>query len=244
MANDMIPQIRERPIFPEDTPPEPSHIVRNLLIIAGVIVVLVGAGVGIFYYSQLKSQEPPVSVQPALQRQEMLAYDSIKTLSFSNEELLDRTALNARIFNEARAVESGTTFFDLNTTLKELLALTSFSIPSELYRALNKEDFFGGTPSGNFFVITFDSYSQVYSGMLEWESSMNSDLFFFFGISPIESIARFEDRIVGNKDARAAIDASGNTLFLYAFYDSKNLIVAKNNELLRSVQEMLLRKNL
>jgi len=232
---DNIPQI----------PESSTHMVRNILVILGIIIALMAASFGVFYYFNMKSQELPVSVQPALEKQEMLAFDSVKILSFSNEELLDRALISARIFNEARATDIGLTFFDTNISLKELLAALSYSIPADFYRSLSSDkDFFGGVESGNFFIITSDSYTQAYAGMLEWEKTMNGDLFSFFSIPATETIVRFEDKIVGNKDARLATNKAGNTLFLYAFYDSETLIIAKNEEVLRLVQDMLLRKNL
>ncbi len=80
--------------------------------------------------------------------------------------------------------------------------------------------------------------------MISWEPVMSSDLFPFFSVPTTSTLTSFEDRIVGNRDARAAVDSKGNVLFVYSFYNSKYIIVAQNEAVLKSVQDVLLRQNL
>lgn len=239
-----ISVIKERNVFPEDVK-EPSHLLRNILSTIIIVAVLVGGGWALFRYSQNKSKEAPVSVAPAIKKQELISYDSQKEINFSKEELLDRTALGIRIFNEARATAPGITFFKLSSSVKSTLNLLSPSIPPTFYRSLvDGKEFFGGYQTGNFIVLKTDSRDSAYAGMLAWESTMYGDLFPFFSVPSSENIARFEDKIVGNKDARLALDSKGNILFLYGFYDSQTILFAKNEEIFRSIQDMLLRQNL
>jgi hypothetical protein len=128
--------------------------------------------------------------------------------------------------------------------MKQILATLSPSIPDQLVRSLDTKEFFGTVSSGQFIILKVDSYDYAYAGMLSWETTMNQDLLPLFSDSPASTLSHFEDRIVTNKDARAALDQNGNTLFIYGFYDNNTLVFAKNENTFSQVQQILLRQNL
>ena len=227
------------------TPPVSySRLIRNSSITLASVLVIGASAYGIFYTAKERSVEAPVVVVPAAEDSRIIIYDIRKDISISSEELSNKEALASKLRREVKVDSVGTTFFDTGTSFKNLLFSLSPSIPSSYQRSLASEDFFGGLQSGNFFIFKVDSYEQAYSGQLEWESSMKEDLFPLFGISSSSTLVRFDDRVVSNRDVRAAIDEKGNVLFIHGFYRINMIIFAKNEETYRQVYEMLLRRDI
>ena len=239
-------KIKEREMIREENvaASTPSHFLRNILITVILIVILGGAGYAIFAGLLNKTEEVPQIAIPVTPDEELIAFNSMKEINFSDEEFLNREIVSQKLFSEARADSGEVTFFKLNISLHNLLSTLSPSMPDEYQRALGEKSFFGGVAENNFIIIEVDSYERAFGAQLEWENTMKEDLFPLFGISSSSSVSRFEDRIVANRDTRAALDQSGKTLFLYGFYQNDALIFARNEETFRLVYEMLLRQNL
>lgn len=244
----------------EDNSPDPtiiptSYLLRNALITLVSIVVVVASGYGIFTIAQKRSTQFPVPIEITPEAKEIISFNSKKEINFSSEELFDREKLSNKLINEAipEAVD-GVTFFKINTSIKNLLSILSPSIPSAYQRTLIDKSFYGGSAQGNFFIISYDSYEQAYAGQLEWEGQIgNSITPLFGGVSTTTSVSgatfstigvRFEDRVVSNKDIRVAVDEKGKTLFVYGFSVENMIIFARNEDVFRTINEMLLRRNL
>lgn len=231
-----------------------SNLFRNSLITLVSIVVVVASGYGIFTIAQKRSTQFPVQIENTPEAKEMLSFNSKKEINFSSEELFDREKLSVKLINESIPDSiDGVTFFKINSPIKNLLSILSPSIPSAYQRTLLDKSFYGGSLDGNFFIISYDSYEQAYAGQLEWESQIGNSLMPLFGgvssSTPITTTegakgVRFEDRVVSNKDIRVAVDEKGKTLFLYGFSVGNMIIFAKNEDVFRVVNEMLLRRNL
>ncbi len=225
--------------------PRSSHLLRNSLITLVMIVVMSGAGYAIFSTTFEKEDQGNTPVMTKVgESKGLLSNNSEKEIIFSTDELLNRQGVSSKLLNDARVEENELTQYKLNVSLDTLLVILSPSIPSDYRRSFNEKSFFGSIDEENFFIIGVDSYEQAYAGQLEWEKTMKEDLFPLFGISSSSTLIRFEDRIVGNKDARVATNANGTTLFLYGFHQQDTLIFAKNEDTFRSISEMLLRQNL
>jgi len=124
---------------------------------------------------------------------------------------------------------------------KELLATGSFfraiesQIPSTLSRALDPIFMYGSYSSvevAPFLLFTSSSYSNAYSGLLEWEDDMVRDLesLFVADLSDV-SRGRFEDLVLYNIDVRALLDSQGEVVFGYGFLQDKRTIVFFDNRL-------------
>jgi hypothetical protein len=232
-----------RTVFPEYTPP-PSHLLRNLGVTFLSFLVIAAAGYGILKTAKERSSQAPVTAPPVDQVHALLTYNNFKSISFSNEEFNNKNALITKLLAVALPSGEGVTFYQLNTSIKSLLAILSPVMPAEFSRSVASEDFFGGTNEGNFFIIKNDSYELAFSSLLKWEQNMGTDLFSLFGIDGSEELITFEDKIIANKDARVAVNGRGETLFLYGFYNNDVIIFARNEEVFRTVHDMLLRSNL
>lgn len=98
-----------------------------------------------------------------------------------------------------------------------------------------------------FIIFKSNSYQNSFRGLLEWEKTMYSDLFLFFGqnIDPTLKVPidpqtgksivlreNFEDMVIKNVDVRALLSESGDIKLLYAFPNQQTLIITTNENTL------------
>jgi hypothetical protein len=219
-------------------------LLKGVLFTAVAALILAGAGYGIVRIANDRSKQAPVQPSQEQLSVELVPYTHVLSLFFDSSVTSDREALATKIGAEAKASGEGVTFYQSSIPLKYLLATLSPSMPSEYQRSLEEKAFFGGSSQGNFLILKFDSYDLVYAGMLQWEKTMQKDLFPLFGISSEREMKGFEDRIVSNRDTRVAVDRKGNLLFMYGFYGDHTMIFAQNEEVFKTVYDMLYRENL
>ena len=210
-----------------------SYEYKNIFLMGVLIVVLLGISYGVFIFFQNQSKKIPVPANTASASTEIISYDSVKSIIFSN---------STKLYNDAVATSTkgGITFFKLNSNVKDLLLALSPSLPQDFFRSIQDKGFFGSFDGSNFIILSVDSYDHSYAGMLAWEPLMNNDLFPLFGIPPTTSLAHFEDRTLSNRDIRAALDTEGNTLFVWGFYNPQTLIIARNDDTFSVVTNKLL----
>lgn len=140
----------------------------------------------------------------------------------------------------------------------DFFAKLSWRIPNKLTRML-EDDYAYGVHSfdGNapFMVFKVSSYEQAFSGMLDWEKNIVSDLSISFDIpenTPIEVPSEststpptfvivkdvFVDKVVKNKDTRMVI-RNGVPILLYSFSDRKTLIITTNENTFKEIMAHL-----
>ncbi len=115
--------------------------------------------------------------------------------------------------------------------------------PSNWVRALDSLFMLGilgqsAETGGNqtFLLMKLDSFDNAYSGMLDWERDIDTDLLPLFRTPDASSTpATWVDVTIKNKDARALHDASGKTELIYSFYNQNLLIITGNENALRAI---------
>jgi hypothetical protein len=110
------------------------------------------------------------------------------------------------------------------------------NIPQKLLRTIQQESALGvHSQSGNqaFLVLRVDSYEQAFSGMLEWENTLGSDLVPLFNTQSLQT--GFIDKIIENHDARVLEDQSGTIVLLWTFLDRNTLVITTNNATLHEI---------
>lgn len=122
---------------------------------------------------------------------------------------------------------------------REFLAAIGAHIPEILAASLSDVFFLGiHTIDKNspVIIIPVKSYDKAFSGMLEWEPSMNTDLApaftavpqFIEGEGGLTRQRTFSDIVIRNYDARALRDDSGVIQLYYSFPNPNVLIIAEN----------------
>lgn len=113
--------------------------------------------------------------------------------------------------------------------LRQILAL---NLPGDLNRALKDDFMFGVYNSQNseprrFLILTNNFFERAFSGLLQWEKTMVSDLAPLL-LTAVPSIAPgqlFGDKVVRNKDSRLITDSEGKTILFYGFLDNARVVI-------------------
>jgi hypothetical protein len=114
-------------------------------------------------------------------------------------------------------------------------------IPNILLRTLNPAWMLGVYAEADssehpFVVVTTDFFQNALSGMLQWEATMPVDLApYVITASSTPMNGHFKDEIVQNKDVRAYVASTGQTLFLYSFIDNSTLVFAQDEATLNEI---------
>lgn len=98
-----------------------------------------------------------------------------------------------------------------------------------------------------FFVFKPDNFGIVYSGMLEWESTLGSDMSLFFPLllKHLESNPSvFTDETYKNKDVRVIRNDLGNIVLLYGFIDKDTLVITANERIFEAILNRYLQSKL
>src|SRR3989344_3462575 len=100
--------------------------------------------------------------------------------------------------------------------------------------------------NSSFMVITVDDFGRAFAGMLDWEKSLEKDLFFLSRelpkepevqtdleepiqpTQPSETIFTWKDVIIKNKDTRALVDEGGRSIIAYTFLDKNTILITDN----------------
>lgn len=136
----------------------------------------------------------------------------------------------------------GTTIIDIETTdgqkigsARELFSIFGLNLPPSLARNLKEEFAFGlytkeavRTP---FVIIKIADFGSAFAGMLEWESTLPTNLSSIFKANE-DTIYSWQDLIIKNKDVRAYAEStnSDNILIGYTFLDKNTILITGRAE--------------
>jgi hypothetical protein len=234
----------------EPETPEPKQKSRSgiLFSIAGVTLLIIG-GLGVYfaYMYYLSGTAPVVSTQTI---SAPIFVDEREQISGTGPVLLKavQQSMNKPLASGAVRLIYTT---EATTTSSVFHALQE-PAPDVLLRNINAEKSMAGIVSadGNqspFFILSVTSYSNTFSGMLSWESSMPNDLsqLFLSYLDPVVATsttatttvatttpkipiatAGFRDEVVSNHDVRIYRDALGRSILLYGYWNQTTLIIA------------------
>jgi hypothetical protein len=209
-------------------PPAPSIWDRLLPFVAGALLFIVaGAAIGYVLGLQKFSYNASVANAPVLP----ITVDERTDVSGTG------AALAASIEQAVQSPIPGDSIELLSppsatTTVFEALNLRA---PDVLLRNIHAQKSMAGVVSVNgeqspFFLLSVDSYSATFSGMLLWEPGMPAAFKTLFPSSPASPTATttFSDEVVANHDTRIYRDADGKTALLYGYWDQSTLIIARD----------------
>lgn len=248
----------------------------TLMILLSIILVLLGAGTIFGLYTIQKNNPPTVIKSP--EDESMLGYTTKGNFDAGGA---DREIFSAFINNEKSTVTQDPKGIHYLSLVKEiagirtpfatsdLFELLKTKAPNSLIRAFN-DDFMLGlyNDQGNevFLIISLESFERAYSGMLEWEKTMNEDIGVLFSKRSLSLIERdattlattstrvtnfdltpgllFDDETIRNRDARILRNSRGETIFLYSFLDEKTLIITSSEATLSEISNKLISERL
>lgn len=234
---------------------------RRSYVISGIIILFITLGVAGFAWYAVGERilvTSPVPLSPFIRvdnAQLVTADDGIardmllQGLTEHRDAVALALGLVSRVFVAHNATSTPA------YTAQEFFVALDTDAPSSLIRALSPEFLLGvHVFDGNqpFLMFRTDNYNQTYAGMIEWEPSMQHDLYPLFNRTPhlripgegtttISSFAPkliktpFIDMVTENHDARVVHNAAGDILLLWTFLDRNTLVITTNEYTLREI---------
>lgn len=250
---DATPQIRvDTDVTTEESPQKNRWFIGGgiILLIAG----LLGVGVGLSKY--LVATRPvgiatTATIPIFVDTKSLISGSGTSLIQSIKQATIDPLPVNTvRLLSFATSSTEGT----------NILTQLNFRAPGILLRNINSEGSMIGivnTKSGQapFFVLSVDSYSSTFSGMLSWEPIMTSNLESIYppytsGVLSVstestttptlslptptttQSISKrvgWRDEVVSNHDVRVYRDASNRSVVLYGYWNQSILIIARDS---------------
>ncbi len=206
---------------------------------------------GVYFVVSSKAAPLPVQSSESLvfaEQSAALPLDNVSPNTLKNQLAQARGVAGASLGSITRIVpltSAGTAVAANGTAQQRPATFTEFMNalgahpPSDLLRALSDTYFLGvHTVDKNapVLVVPVTSYDHAFSGMLDWEQSINSDLSPFFaplsnltiGKDGIPTQRSFSDLVMRNYDVRALKDDNGQVQLYYSFPTRNVLIIAES----------------
>lgn len=233
------------------TPPPETH--NRWYIVAGVLLVIVGA-VGVYItYSKYLAATTPVVAEPA--GNAPIFVDSTEEISGSGSALIQAIVLAvAKPLSQnsvaqlalASATSTDNVFLSLGIPVPGIV-VRNITAKGNLAGVVNAS----GTQSP-FFILSVDLYSATFSGMLTWEPTMQKDMKTLFPLPAMPAMTQadatssavtatgtatapignkklvFHDETVSNHDVRIYRDALGRSVLLYGYWNPNTLVIARD----------------
>ncbi len=224
-------------------------------LIAGAVLILFGAAGAYWGYMRYASIPVPVVLAPTVSAPIFVDTDQIVSGSGSALAGMIAESMRTPLTNGAIRFLH---FPASASTTESVFSALELPAPGELLRNINPAGSMAGIVnaggvSSPFFILSVDSYSETFSGMLAWEPQMLSAFPALYpplapplsatSTTPASTTPRafaatstmtatstpgFEDVTIANHDARAYFDAYGRPLIVYGYWDQHTLVIARD----------------
>jgi hypothetical protein len=245
---------------------EGTPVKKAFWVIGGIALIAI-ALFGIYFVTNKNANlnTPEIIVKD----ESVISYDELSTLETTDtSNLTDKILTNIKDVS-SRINNTGIESISINNNLagvknkigiKELFTKLEFTAPSSLVRSLSDSFMVGtytkissGTTTENkpglFLILQTKDYEYTYAGMLEWEKTMASDMFYLFELNTKENKIEVNDRqwkdiIINNKDARVLYNEDKLPILYYMFTDKSNIIIANKEDTIKEIVSRLIIKNI
>jgi hypothetical protein len=239
-----------------DAEPEADQKSNRIYAIAGGVLFLLALGGAYFAYSRYTAISLPVPLLPSTEAP--IVVEERADVSGMGKELLQQIQQSV-----ARPLASGKVrLLSLSSaTSTSIFSSLPLSAPGGLVRNIEPAQSIAGVinvgETSPFFILRVASFSDTFSGMLQWESRMPGDVKELFpprpaivvpvatstatttttfGPPPVAS-PTFVDKSVANHDVRVLLDADKREILVYGYWNQRTLVIARDSasftELLR-----------
>ena len=216
---------------------------KTFFLLLGIIVLLALGALGIWYsyLSYMRIATPPVVLAP---ENRFFSTDTEAEVTPSSSRLDLIAAITSA---QTEVEESETRHLKINLDAQTFFKTLDTEAPGSLTRALDKPFMLGAYGESTFLIFKLVSFENAFAGMLNWEKNLAQDIGPIFStrelLRDIELEPVFIDVTDRNKDVRA-LEAVGESLLMYSFFDNDILIITDNIETLRVLVERLNREKL
>ena len=222
-------------------------------LVAGTVLVLGAIGFGVYAYHAKQSASVSVPVAPVVPPS-LVNSDSAVTIDIGGM-LVDTVIAAIQNAVATPGIQTGQVKNIILTSTMNgatvrpsssaFLTALGMHAPSDFLRSLSPQYMLGtylyGTKDSLFLVIQGTEHDYMLSGMIGWEPYLFNDMTPLFGIdtssytkAQLQSV-KFTDAVIGNRDARAVLDASGDPILYYSFLDPNTVVIATDSKTLTEV---------
>ncbi len=231
-----------------------NKVKNTALLMCGVVLIVVAVG-GLSYAilrpapslpQQISAKTPFITVDDTQVLLVSKAQWDRTTVMQNLNEIKNKTDISLGLISRNYVAQASSTA-DKNTippavTIQALLGLIAPNAPDTLLRSFEPNQYllgvhmFDGTQP--LLIVKVDSYEQAFSGMLEWERTMQQELAPYFTRTPHQRLnsttqaqqaallpGAFRDKVVANHDARVILNDTGDILLLWTFLDRNTLVI-------------------
>jgi hypothetical protein len=204
--------------------------------VAAVTIVLFILG-SVIFFSSSEPNDSTLSLVPSF-----FEVSSTVSIPLTEERGTFFTTVHDRITHDSsRNVQVSPTFIEnkkeRSVTSKEFFSKLGLSAPHSLISTLDETFMLGGittTKHEPYLIIRSYNFETLFSGLLAWEDSMQSDFTPLFGIPGIEN-SIFRDAVSNNKSTRILYDGGGNEVLLYSFINRNTVVITTSGEALAAL---------
>jgi hypothetical protein len=219
---------------------------KRAYVIGGLVVLIVAVGA---YVALTGSDEPEM---PAFERPSLPFMPArTETITF----IRDRSALLGELDRAVMAADgpdgalihfalvSAQDPSETPLPARTFLDTLNLRAPGTLVRTIEDTMMLGAHisfPNAPYLVLEVRDRTDALGGMLAWEPDMTTDLAPLFGAAgQATSAPAFTDEVIDGVDARVRADQTGVVMLLYAFVDTRTLVVTTSREALRALAAAL-----
>ncbi len=238
------------PEMPAPAPVKQPMVSNKFLVITGLVLLMIGlAGAGIAYV-RYQSAIAPVAVAPTITAP--IFVDDRQQVSGAGDALLGMVQASVARQLSANQVRL---LYIATSAPQSVFALLPTGAPFVVTRNVQPLGSMAGVVNVNgaqslFFILSVDSYSNTFAGMLQWENTMPRDLVKMYPPYPTDVsqasatttatttaktapnapsvTAGFVDATVSNHDVREYLDGQGRVVMVYGYWDQQMLVLARD----------------
>lgn len=229
-----------------------SSIRRNFSMASlSFILLSLGGAAAYFVFNNLDFDR----VEAPVVEEKLISYNDTVTFSGSGPLELGMEIANVFPSNGISIIEVASNGNVIEKS-NDFFAFMGVTPPATLSRTL-KDDYALGVSSrdgkfSKFIILTVNDFGRAFSGMLEWEASMEKDLSFLItkplskeieentdteasstpsqmpALPPVSENYFWKDIIVKNKDTRSLVNDGGQSKIGYSFLDKNTIIIVDN----------------
>lgn len=229
--------------------------VKNAALLICGVVLIVGAVAGLSYAilrptpslpQQISAKTPFITVDDTQVLLVPKAQWDRATVMQNLNEIKNKTDISLGLISRDYVAQASTTpdkdAIPPAATIQALLGLIAPNAPNTLLRSFEPNQYLLGVHMFDgaqpFLIAKVDSYEQAFSGMLEWERTMQQELAPYFTRVPHQRLngsapapqatflpGAFRDKVVANHDARVILSDAGDILLLWTFLDRNTLVI-------------------
>lgn len=216
--------------------------INFVAIVLSLLLILAGSLTVFFVVDFLGKEDQTIVI-----KQEIIPYNSELSLANITKETLSSELKKISSGNGVTAIRIS----DINgapiDNTSSFLSFVGATPPSSITRTMGQEFFLGSIKNENntdyFVIISVNDFGRAFSGMLEWEATLEKDLSFLIKDLKKNNEAEvltdldqdqeiitnpvWKDVIVRNKDTRALTDG-GEAVIAYTFLDKNTVLISSS----------------